>query len=55
VYINHTDDFYSTPYRNFTKDPATFALLPLNTLRNLALDLANTNYVFPVRDVMWLR
>ena len=49
VYISHMDDFYSTPFRELKQDPSTYALLPLNTLRNLALDLATTSYVFPVQ------
>jgi hypothetical protein len=50
VYISHTDDFYSTPFRKLKKDPDMFALLPLNTLRNLALDLAHTDYVLLVHN-----
>eukprot|EP00045_Choanoeca_perplexa_P017107 m.242027 g.242027 ORF g.242027 m.242027 type:complete len:442 (-) comp17451_c1_seq3:2843-4168(-) len=48
IYISHVDDFYSTRFRREKQDPTANALLPLNTLRNIALDLADTLYVFPL-------
>ena len=51
MYLNHKDDFYTKQYRNHTEEEYRShvkPLLPLNTLRNVAVDLTTTQYVFPV-------
>ncbi|EGD77980.1 hypothetical protein PTSG_09613 [Salpingoeca rosetta] len=44
VPITESSDFYTSRFR--ASDPAAPPVIPINTLRNLAVDLAPTNFIF---------
>ena len=49
VTVLYDRDYYTRHFKVEDKTRHTQPLLPLNTLRNIAADHANTNFIFPVR------